>query len=113
LADAALHARILESLVDPVIVGDTEHKVIYMNGAAASHYTGGRSLMGTSLLDCHNENSRKVMIEVLQSFREGEDERIILDSEEKRIYMRAVRDESGELVGYYERYERPMGSAKE
>jgi len=113
LADAALHARILESLVDPVIVGDTEHRVIYMNSAAASHYTGGRSLMGTSLLDCHNENSRKVMIEVLQSFREGEDERIILDSEEKRIYMRAVRDESGELVGYYERYERPMDSAKE
>ncbi|MFH1689898.1 MAG: hypothetical protein ABIE42_06630 [Candidatus Eisenbacteria bacterium] len=30
----------------------------------------------------------------------------VLDSEEKRIYMRAVRDESGELVGYYERYER-------
>ena len=111
--DAALHARILESLVDPVIVGDTEHKVVYMNSAAANHYTGGRALMGTSLLDCHNENSQKVMIEILQAMRDGEDERLILDSEEKRIYMRAVRDESGELVGYYERYERPMGSAKE
>ncbi|MFH1864627.1 MAG: hypothetical protein ABIK85_01965 [Candidatus Eisenbacteria bacterium] len=46
------------------------------------------------------------MIEVLAALQAGEEERIILTGDEKRIYMRAVRDESGELVGYYERYER-------
>jgi nitrogen-specific signal transduction histidine kinase len=60
LNDSRFHSQILDSLVEPVLVGDTEHKVIYMNSAAASHYTGGRALMGTSLLDCHNENSQKV-----------------------------------------------------
>ena len=108
MADNALLAQILESLTEPVLVGDLDHKVIYMNEAAAEHYTGGRSLMGTSLLDCHNERSQKIMIEVLEALQNGEDERLIFANDDKRIYMRAVRDESGELVGYYERYERPM-----
>lgn len=105
MSNTALHAQVLESLIEPVLVGDTDHKVIYMNRAAAEHYTGGMALMGTSLLDCHNEHSGKVMKEVLAALKAGEEERIILDTEKKRIYMRAVRDESGQLVGYYERYE--------
>ena len=108
MADAALLAHILDSLTEPVLVGDTDHTVVYMNRAAAEHYSGGEALMGTSLLDCHNENSGLIMKEVLEAMRGGEEERLIFQNDEKRIYMRAVRDESGELVGYYERYERPM-----
>jgi len=111
--DTTLPVQILDSLIDPVLVADTEHVVVYMNSAAVEHYTGGETLMGTSLLDCHNERSQKMMIEVLAALRDGEEERIIFESDEKRIYMRAVRDESGQLVGYYERYERPMDSAQE
>ena len=103
--DTALPAQILNSLVDPVLVADTEHTVVYMNSAAVDHYTGGDSLMGTSLLDCHNEDSQKMMIKVLAALRAGKEERLISDSEKRRIYMRAVRDEAGEIVGYYERYE--------
>ena len=105
VTDTALPAQILDSFVDPVLVADTEHTIIYMNSAAVDHYTGGETLMGTSLLDCHNEDSREMMIEVLAALENGEEERLISDNEKRRIYMRAVRDESGELVGYYERYE--------
>jgi nitrogen-specific signal transduction histidine kinase len=108
VADTAMLARILDSLTEPVLVGDTDHKVVYMNRAAAEHYKGGRSLMGTSLLDCHNENSQRTMVAVLAALDAGEDERLIFESNDKRIFMRAVRDESGTLLGYYERYERPM-----
>ena len=45
------------------------------------------------------------MLEVLAALQAGEEERLILDDERKRIYMRAVRDEAGEVIGYYERYE--------
>ncbi len=48
MTDAALMSHVLNSLVDPVLVADTEHTI---------------------------------------------------------IYMRAVRDEGGEVVGYCERYE--------
>jgi len=108
LPENTLLSSVLDSLTEPVLVGDTDHKVIYMNRAAAAHYTGGEELMGTSLLDCHNENSQKIMIEVLEALRSGEDERLIFESDDKRIYMRAVRDGEGALIGYYERYERPM-----
>ena len=107
MTDSVLLAQILDSLIEPVLVGDTDHKVVYMNRAAAGHYTGGRKLMGTSLLDCHNDASQRIMIEVLEAMRAGEDERLISANDKRRIYMRAIRDESGALVGYYERYERP------
>jgi len=113
VTDIVLLKQILDSLSEPVLVGDTDHKVVYMNRAAADHYTGGTALMGTSLLDCHNENSQKMMIEVLEALKAGEDERLISANEKRRIYMRAIRDESGGLVGYYERYERPMDEVKD
>jgi hypothetical protein len=35
----------------------------------------------------------------------GEEERLITDNKKHRIYMRAVRDQDGRVLGYYERYE--------
>ena len=43
----------------------------------------------------------------LAAMHEGLDERLIADNEKHRIYMRAVRDEDGNVLGYYERYEPP------
>jgi len=113
VTDATLLAQVLDSFTDPVLVADTEHTVVYMNRAAVGHYSEGAALMGTSLLDCHNEHSQEVMIEVLAALQAGEEERLVFEDKKERIYMRAVLDESGDLVGYYERYERPMGSAQE
>ena len=107
MIDATVLAAILDSLKAPILFADTEHVTRYMNEAAIAHYTGGESLIGRSLLDCHNERSQQMMIEILAAMREGEEERIITDDKERRIYMRAVRDVDGHLLGYYERYEPP------
>jgi DUF438 domain-containing protein len=80
-----------------------------MNTAAMNHYEEDRSLIGRSLLDCHSERSQHMMIDILAEMHEGLEERIITDSEKWRIYMRAVRDSQGQLLGYYERYEPPGG----
>jgi len=104
---AKLMASILDSMKNPVLVADTEHRIIYMNRPAESHYRQGRALLGTSLLDCHNHASQQMMFEVLEALQAGEDERMITDNEKHRIYMRAVRDAQGTLIGYYERYEPP------
>ena len=45
------------------------------------------------------------MNEVLAALQAGEEERLVTDNEKDRIYMRAVRDPGGGLLGYYERYE--------
>ena len=113
MIDTSTMAAILESLKDPVMFVDTGHVIRYMNKAAAAHFDDGGALLGTSLLDCHNERSCEVIVEILAAMRKGEDERLITDNEKHRIYMRAVRDVSGEVVGYYERYAPPAGSVDE
>jgi hypothetical protein len=101
-------AAIVQSLKNPLLFADTEHTVRYMNKAAIAHYGEGESLLGTSLLDCHTEQSQQVIIDTLADMQAGLEERLITDNEKYRIYMRVVRDEQGQVLGYYERYEPPQ-----
>ena len=102
----------LDSLKNPYLFADTDHIIIYMNKSATTHYKEGRKLLGTNVLDCHNENSQKIMLEIFAAMKEGEEERLIADDEKRRIFMRAVRDNDGKLLGYYERYEPPVKKAE-
>lgn len=101
---------LLDSLKNPTLVADLNHRVIYLNKAAEAFYSGGGALLGSSLLDCHNEQSCQQMIEIVKRMEQGVDEELITDNKKYRIYMRAVRSKSGALIGYYERYEPPRGS---
>ena len=76
-----------------------------MNTAAIRHYSGGKDLLGTSIFDCHNEDSNKVIREVFEKMLNGLTEELISKEENKKVFMRAVRDEQKTLMGYYERYE--------
>ena len=107
MIDSTLMAAILDSLKDPILVADVEHVTRYMNKAAIAYYDDGESLIGRSLLDCHNERSQQMMIEILAEMHQGLEERLITDNDRHRIYMRVVRDAGGKVLGYYERYEPP------
>lgn len=101
---------LLDSLKNPILFVDTGHIVRYANRAARNFYSEVERLIGKSLLDCHNPDSRRKMQNVLEKMKSGFDEELIVDSEKHRIYMRAVRSQDGELLGYYERFEPPRGS---
>ena len=105
MIDASLMAAILDSLKDPLLLADTSHTVLYMNRRATTFYDQGTGLLGRSLLDCHNQRSQQMMTDILAAMHAGEDERLITDDAEQRVYMRAVRAPDGQLLGYYERYE--------
>ncbi len=107
MVDETFLAAVLDSLKDPILVADPEHVTRYMNRAAMAYYEEGESLIGRSLLDCHNEQSQQMMIDILTEMHEGLEERLITDNEKHRIYMRVVRDAGGSVLGYYERYEPP------
>lgn len=106
MIEADLMAAILDSLKDPLLLADTSHTIRYMNKRATTFYEQGTSLLGRSLLDCHNQRSQQMMIDILAAMQAGEEERLITDNDEHRIYMCAVRAPDGRLLGYYERYER-------
>jgi hypothetical protein len=108
MIDKKTMGHILNSLKNPVVFTDMGHNMIYMNKAAIAHYEQGEKLLGTSIFDCHNENSTRIIREIFEEMKNGLDERMITDDEKHRIYMRAVRDDSGALIGYYERYEPPV-----
>ena len=107
MPDAALLEALLDAIKDPVLFADLGHTIRYMNKAAVAHYEEGVALLGRSLLDCHNADSQRQIHEVCAALQAGEEERLITDNEKHRIFMRAVRDPAGELIGYYERYEPP------
>jgi PAS domain-containing protein len=107
MADPKLLAAILDSMKNPVLFADTQHTTRYMNRAAIEHYDEGAALIGRSLFECHNEESNRIIREVFAAMQQGETERLITDNEKYRIFMRAVRDGDGTLLGYYERYEPP------
>ena len=56
-----------EKLDGNVIVSDAEGTIIYMNETAIRNYEkdGGANLIGKNLMDCHNENSRRIIREIM------------------------------------------------
>lgn len=95
----------------PVVICDLEHTIIYMNPSAIERYSGygGASLLGKSLLNCHNENSCEMINKVLDWFKASyENNRVYTyfnEKENKDVYMIALRGEDKELIGYYEKHE--------
>jgi hypothetical protein len=98
----------LDSLKDPFMFVDTKHVIRYMNKAAITAFKKGTGHLGESIFACHNDNSCRIIREVFVEMQEGLEEQLITDNEKFRIFMRAVRGSSGELLGYYERYEPPV-----
>ena len=107
--------EIFKSVLDAdraaVVICDLEHTIIYMNPVAEARYEkwGGKALLGKSLLDCHNEKSCEMINKVLDWFKKSKDNNLVYtfynQKENKDVYMVALRNDSGELIGYYEKHE--------
>ena len=106
-----LYKSVLEADRAAVVICDLSHTIVYMNPAAKTRYEkwGGDKLLGRCLLDCHNENSREMIRLVLDWFGKSADNNIVYTSynpkENKDVYMVALRDDTGNLIGYYEKHE--------
>lgn len=107
MLDTKTYIAILESIKDPVAFVDANHIIQYLNKAAVERYAkfGGASLIGASLFGCHNENSKRIILEIFESFQNGEQEKFYGVVRGQRAFMRAVRDENQQVIGYFERYE--------
>lgn len=94
-----------------VVICNTKHEIIYMNPAAIARYgkSGGEKLIGSSLLNCHNEKSNEMIKKTVEWFKKSTDNNIVYtyrnEKENKDVYMVALRDDDGTLIGYYEKHE--------
>ena len=103
--------QLFKSIIDqdraPVVVCDMDSVIVYMNPASVKRYHG--DLTGRSLKNCHNKESNEKIDQVLAWFRESRDNNVVYtsrnDRENKDVYMVALRDDGGALIGYYEKHE--------
>ena len=108
-------SKFFKSIIDQdrcaVVICNLEHEIIYMNPTAVERYAkrGGAELVGKSLMDCHNPQSVEKIRKVVAWFAQSRENNIVYtyynEKENKDVYMIALRDEDGTLIGYYEKHE--------
>lgn len=104
---------IIDADEKPIVVCNTEHIIIYMNPAAVQRYEkrGGMALIGKSLLKCHSNRSREIIKRNLEIMENDRTVNKIFETHSSKpntnddIYFVGIRDERGELIGYYEKFE--------
>lgn len=106
-----LFKSVMEQDRAPIVICDLSHTIVYMNSAAVENYKkrGGEKLLGQNIFDCHNEKSCEMIKRVVSWFGKDKNNNLVYTFKNtkynKDIYMVALRDESGELIGYYEKHE--------
>ena len=102
---------VLDQDLASVVLCDRNHTILYMNPAAIRNYAkrGGAALIGQNLLACHNPRSQERIQRTLAWFEESPDHNRIFELHQEKdnrdVYMIALRNNSGELIGYYEKHE--------
>ena len=102
-----LFKSILEQDTAPIVVCDLAHIIVYMNPSAIERYH--KDLTGKSIKDCHPPKANEMIDKVVAWFKQNKNNNIIYtyhnEKENKDVYMVALRDDDGTLIGYYEKHE--------
>ncbi|MCD8325314.1 MAG: PAS domain-containing protein [Lachnospiraceae bacterium] len=104
----------------PIVICDKEHRIVYMNPTAVRRHEkkGGEKLVGQSIFDCHNPHSKEIILSVIDRFLADPALNKVYtytknrDGEDSDVYMVALRNEGGELIGYYEKFESRIHEAQ-
>jgi DUF438 domain-containing protein len=100
---------ILDAMPFPVVFVDMDHVIRFMNKRAKFHYhqeRGYGELIGKSVFDCHKEKSTERIMKIVEGLKNhGREAFLVVNDRNERIYVTPVRNDEGELIGYFERFE--------
>ena len=106
-----MNTEILQAILDAyayeIVFVDRAHIVRFLNKAAKKRY-GDVVKVGNSIFNCHNERARVKIEEFLaraDAGEEGEMFEVLNGSTGEREFFVPVRDQSGGVIGYFERHE--------
>ena len=99
---------ILDAYPYEVVFVDRTHTVRYLNKTARRRY-GERVVIGHGLFNCHNESTKPKIEAFLARADSGEDEMFetLNGQTGEREFFTPVRDQAGQVIGYFERHEKP------
>ena len=91
----------------PVVICNLGHTVVYMNPSAVARYKV--DITGKSIKSCHNADSNEKIDRVVAWFAKSKENNTVYishkDKDNRDVYMVALRDDDGQLIGYYEKHE--------
>lgn len=103
------YKSVLDEDKSAIVICDLNDIIVYMNPTAADRYRSRGVKVGDCILDCHNENSVMMIHKIVDWFKaKSSHNRIYMyhhDKDNKDVYMIALRDNQGQLIGYYEKHE--------
>jgi len=92
---------ILDNFKEPIVYMDMDHIVAYMNKSALKVFKEGERLVGRSIFDSYDEEVGRTIIDVFEKLKYGLTEEAIPLNEKKRMFMRVVRGDENQMIGYY------------
>lgn len=97
---------IIDSDLAPIVVCDVKHTVVYMNPSSIARYKC--DLTGKNIKLCHNAESGEKIDKAVEWFLQSPNNNSVYtyrnEKENKDVYMIALRDSKGDLIGYYEKH---------
>ena len=105
--------NILDAYPYEIVFCDRTHTVCWMNRTAKRRY-GSAVRVGRSIFNCHNEGTKPKIEAFLARADAGEDEMFetLNGSTGEREFFVPVRDDTGAVIGYFERHEVPWDRAR-
>ena len=109
MQELEIMSGILNSYPYPIVFVDKDYIIRYMNKNARYYYCDERGygeLIGKSIFDCHRPESAELIKEYYKEIqRHGKEIFVNVSIRNQRVYMQGVRNDKGEWIGFFERFE--------
>ncbi len=99
----------VETDMNQIVICDTNHIIVYMNKVAIEKFSdlGGADLIGKSLMQYLGVETQSRIEAIVSWFSESPDNSWVYtyrnEASQTDMYAVALRDENGNLIGYYEK----------
>ena len=99
----------VETDMNHIVICDTNHIIVYMNKVAIEKFSdlGGADLIGKSLMQYLGVETQSRIEAIVSWFSESPDNNWVYtyrnEASQTDMYAVALRDENGNLIGYYEK----------
>jgi len=99
----------VETDMNQIVICDTNHIIVYMNKVAIKKFSdlGGADLIGKSLMQYLGVETQSRIEAIVSWFSESPDNNWVYtyrnEASQTDMYAVALRDENGNLIGYYEK----------
>ncbi|QIW10700.1 PAS domain-containing protein [Francisella sp. LA112445] len=111
MTEAEIHSLLLDAHPHPIVFVDKDYIIRYMNKKAKFWYNQERgypNMIGKVLFEGHNEaRSEEVIKKHAEALKNHAAEQFLYVHKglNMRLYMTAVRNDKGEFLGFFERFE--------